>query len=372
MKPRPKEQGDELDLDALMDAMTNVVAVLILVLLLTQLNVQETIRDVVSRSTVTEADLNSAKKELDALLEKKQSVDSRLNEFNLASEKERLARMQETLAARKKLLETQNKQANEFSMRIENDRKMAVENEKEIEQNQQERDRLQTQIAETLAKKADLQARLDKTPVKPAPPPKVVSIPSPRPAPEGAKRLSILCANNKIYPISIDDIRKDAEEKAKGIILRYKLNTNPEAGIDPEKFENFYTKLPSPNDEFFKVEYFVADKRWPRIRLIPRENKGITVEQLASTKSAGRRLLASIDPQKFYVVFDVLTNSFDAYLSARQVLMQANVPAGWEPRPDQWVYESWIPGNIELGPPRPPAPPPTTPQTPVKPPNVID
>jgi|GEM_PF-3782380 len=372
MKPRLKEQGDDLDLDSLMDAMTNVVGVLILVLLMTQLNVAEAVRQIVSTSTVTQNDLTEAQKKLEDLNEKKVKIDSQLDSFNIASERERLARMQETLAARKKLMQDQEKEANQFSMKLENDRQMADRNEKEIKLNEEQRAKLQEEIAEALKQKADLQARLDKTPVKAAPPPKVVSIPSPRPAPEGARRLSMLCSRDRLYPISIDDLRKDAEERAKSIIVRHKLNLDPAAGIDPEKFENFYTRLNSPQDEYVTVEYFVAEKRWPRIRIIPKENKGYTVDQLMNARSNGRRLLGSIDPRKFYVVFDVLPDSYDVYLTARQALMLNGVQAGWEPRPLDWVYESWIPGGIELGPPRPKPPAPTTPAPPQKPANVID
>ncbi|HWL10185.1 MAG TPA: hypothetical protein VNQ76_17400 [Planctomicrobium sp.] len=371
MKPRPKPLGDDLDLDALMDAMTNVVGVLVLVLLMTQLNVQEAVRHIISNSTVTQTDLTEAQKKLEELTQKKETLNNQLDEFNIASERERLARMQDTLSARKKLLEEQKKQQNQFAMKIEDDKKKAEKNEKEIKLNEEQREKLETELTEALKKKADLQARLDKTPVKPAPPPKVVSIPNPRPAPEGAKRLYMVCANNKLYPLSVDDIRKDSEEKSKAIVARYRLLQDPAQGIDPEKFENYFTKLPPSPDEFVATEYFVNNKTWPRIKFVPKENKGVTVDQLMNPRSTMRRFFTTIDPNKFYVVFDVLPDSYDVYLTARQALMLSGIQAGWEPRPQDWVFETSVP-NIRLGPPPPPPKNPPAPTPPAKPGNVID
>ena len=69
--------------------------------------------------------------------------------------------------------------------------------------------------------------------------------------------------------------------------------------------------------------------------------------------------------------FYVLPDSFDVYLTARRVLADAGVLAGWEPQPETWTYTAGIGGGIELGPPRPknPNPPPAKP---TKPANVID
>lgn len=371
MPRRPKDFSEDLELDSLMDAMTNVVGVLILVLLMVQMNVQETVKHIIQNSTVTQKDVDEAKEKLARLTENKDLLTVQLDSFNIASEQERLNRLKDTIAARKKLLADTEKEANKFAMKIESDKKMAETSMKEIELAEAEREKLQASITEALAKKADLQARLDKTPVKAAPPPKILSIPNPRPAPPNAKRLNMLCANGKLYPMSVDDFRKDAENRGKQIIIRYKLNTDPQAGINPEEFAKHFLKMPSYDDDFFTAEYFINDNRWPRLRMIPREDRGFPAEAITSNRSPIKRLLLSINPQQFYVVFYVLPDSYDVYLTARQVLMQNGVQAGWEAQPQNWIYETSVP-VIELGPPRPKPPAPTTPQPPAKPANVLD
>ncbi len=371
MKRRPKEQGEDLELDSLMDAMTNVVGVLILVLLMVQLNVQETVKHIILTSIVTQQDLDDAKERLSRLTQSKLELNQQFDSFNIASERERLARLRDTVNARKKLLEDAKKEANQFSMKIESDKKKAELSKKEVELNEAERGKLQASITDALVKKAELEARLDKTPVKAAPPPKILSIPNPRPAPTGAKRLNMLCSGDKLYPMSIDDFRKDAENRSKQIITRNKLNLDPQAGIDPEKFGKYFLKMPSYDDDFFTAEYFINNNRWPRLKMIPRENKGYTSEAIMNNRSPIRRLLAGINPQQFYVVFYVLPDSYDVYLTARQVLMQAGVQAGWEAQTQEWIYETSVP-VIELGPPLPKPPQPTTPRPPAKPANVLD
>ena len=70
----------------------------------------------------------------------------------------------------------------------------------------------------------------------------------------------IVCSENRIYPVNIDAFRKDAEAKAKTIIARFKMNSDPAKGIDPAKFKKHYEQL-TQQDDFFDVEYFVQSDR---------------------------------------------------------------------------------------------------------------
>ena len=283
-----------------------------------------------------------------------------------------MKRLQQMLETQKKLLADESKKSNEFAMTIDRDRKTATDNQKKIEDTKKNRDELDTQLKASLERRAELQAMLDKTPNRSAPAPaKTVTIPNPRPAPPGARRVNFICVGNRLYPMNLDEFRKDAETKAKQLIVKRRLNHDAKKGIDPEKFENYYSKLKSTPDDFFDIEYYVSGNRWPRIRLVP-NGRGATEEALRNRRSKIRRLLGTLDPQKFYAFFYVMPDSFDVYLSARQVMAEAGILAGWDPQGDKFVYTAGVGGGIELGPPRPPNPNPPPPAKPTKPANVID
>lgn len=371
--PRKNNDDEDGGLDSLLDTMTNVVGILVLVLIVTQLGVSDAITEITSKSTVTEEDLEKAKRDLESLaLEKEKLAEqtASLASIDMDAQREKLRRLQEMLDSRKKLLEDQSKEANEFSMKIDSDRKTAAKNQKEIQDTKMKRDQLQGSLTSSLERKAELQAMLDKTPRRAAAPPKEVTIPNPRPAPPGAKQASFICAYNRLYPMNIEVIRKDAELRAKEIITRRRMNLDPAKGIDPEAFEKLYKNL-RYNDPYFDLEYYVADKRWPRIRFIPKESKGATEEELRRPGSRTRKLMALLDPSKYYARFYVLPDSYDVYVTARRALSDAGVLAGWDPQRQNYVYTTSTPG-IELGPPRPK--PPVKPSTgpPPKPANVID
>jgi hypothetical protein len=374
MKPRPPAQDDDGGLDSLMDTMTNVVGILILVLVMTQLDVQEALRKITSQSTVTAADVEEMKAKVSAAQQEQKQIEEQsasAAQIDVAAERERLTRLQQTLAAKKQLMKAHAEEVNSFSLALANDRKMAAVNQKEIEIHAQKREQLQEDLTDLLAKKADLKAMLDKTPRRAAAPPKQITVPNPRPAPPGTKQLSIACINNRLYPMNIDEIRKVAEEKTKELIVRQRLNLDPAAGIDPEKFEKTFTKLSVP-DEFFDIEFYVEGHRYPRLRFVPREKRGASDEELQKSRSPMHKLLTSIDPQKFFLMFYVLPDSYEVYLTARNIVMGAGIEAGWDAVPQTWVYTTSVPGGIELGPPRPKPPAPTTPAPPAKPANVID
>ena len=374
MARNPKSDDDEDGgLDSLLDTMTNVVGILVLVLIVTQLGVSDALTEIAANSQASEESIAAAQAQLAALtLEKEELADqtSSLAGFDIDSERERLNRLKQKLEAQKRLLEDQSKQANEFSLNIERDRQTAAKTRKEIEDTKQKRQQLQTDIEKALELRAELQAKLDRTPRRAAAPAKEVTIPNPRPAPDGARAAIIICAENRLYPLNIDPIRTDAVARAKQLIVQKRLNLDPEKGIDPDEFARWYMKLRYPSDDFFNVEFY-SDKRWPRLRLTPKPGRGGSEDELKRTNSRIRKILAGLDPQKFYVRFYVLPDSFDVYLTARRVLADAGVLAGWEPQSESWTYATTIGGGIELGPPRPPNPNPP-PARPSKPANVID
>jgi hypothetical protein len=301
MKTRKRDDDEDGGLDSLLDTMTNVVGILVLVLIVTQLGVSEAITEITANSTVTEEDLADAKQKLVSLADEKVELAEQtasLASIDVEAERERLRRLKEQLETRKKLLADQSQQANEFSLKIESDRATAAMNQKEVEDTKKKRAELQLTLTTSLEKQAELKAMLDRTPKRAAAPPKEVNIPDPRPAPPGAQQATFVCAYNHVYPMNVEGIRKEAEIKAKDIIVRRKLNLDPTKGIDSEAFAKLYTKL-NINDDFFDVECYITDDRWPRLKLTPKDKRGADEEEVRRPGSRIRKIMATLDPEKF-------------------------------------------------------------------------
>lgn len=377
MKPTRGTDEDDGGLDSLLDTMTNVVGILVLVLIVTQMSVADVVTRITTEHQLDEEAVEELNQQLEVERKELRDLEKLLvNPLEIDEEKLRqeLQLNKELLARKKALLAQRVKEKNEFALKITNDEAIAASNSKLIADTEAKRKELEMLISTSLEKKAQLAAQLDKTPRVKAPTDIEISIPNPRPAPPGSKQLTIICSANRLYPVNIDAFRKDAELKAKSIITRFNLQRDPAKGIDPAKFKQHYEKL-QQQDEFFDVEYYVQGDRWPRFRLIPRENKGGYGKELINPRSRLRRWFSTVDFSKYYARFYVLPDSFDAYVIARRFFSQKNILAGWEPQNATWNLTSHVPGGIELGPPRPKPPPPppgTLPAAKPKPANLID
>lgn len=373
-----RHRGDDDDdggLDSLLDTLTNVVGILVLVLIVMQLSIADVVARITTENQIDEEKIAELTEQLAIKVDEKEELENVLiDPLNIDPERQReeLERKQELVERRKRLLAEKQKQKNEYALKFERDQETAEKNRKIIADTAEKREALQVTLTAAIEKKAGLQAKLATTPKTRAPADIKISIPNPRPAPPGAKPLMIICAGDRLYPIAVELFRKNAETKAKLLVNRFGLNRNPTEGIDPEQFTQHWEKL-SDQDEFFDVEYYVADNRYPRIRLLPREGRGATIRQLNTRSSRIRSInyLGSVDPSQVYARFYVLPDSYEAYVLSRRFFSEANMLAGWEPQPADWQYTTSVPGGVELGPPRPKDPNPT-PQPPAKPQNVID
>ncbi|NND99691.1 MAG: hypothetical protein HKN47_20425 [Pirellulaceae bacterium] len=370
---RSGNDDDDGGLDSLLDTMTNVVGILVLVLIVTQMSVADVVSKVIQENQVDTEQLETVKAELREKKEEEKDLERILiSPLDIDSEKqkEELQKKKELLERRKKLLEEKKKEQNQFALKIKEDKAMAEANLKKIADTEAKRNELQTLITTTLDEKAKLEAMLSKTPRKPAPADIKVSIPNPRPPPQGAKQVPIICAENKVYPLNIEVFRKRAELRAKEIIARARIQKDPVKGYDPATFAKFWEKL-KDQDMFFDVEYYIVANRHLRLRFIPREGRGGTDRQLINPRSAVRaEYLNLIDPAQYYARFYVLPDSYDVYVTARRLFNKSGLLSGWDPQNQDWQYTSHVPGGIELGPPieKKPAPP----GPPRKPQNLID
>lgn len=377
MKRTRRTDEDDGGLDSLLDTMTNVVGILVLVLIVTQMSVADVVTRITTENQIDEEAVEQLNQQL--VVERNELRDLEkilVNPIDIDEEKLRqeLQLNKDLLARKKELLEQRAKEKNEFAIKITNDKEMAAKTNKIIADIEARRKELETLISTSLDKKAELAAQLEKSPRVKAPADIQISIPNPRPALPGIKQLMIICSGNRIYPVNIDAFRKDAKLKAKSIVTRFNLKRDPAMGIDPTKFKQLYEKL-TQQDEFFDVEYYVQGDRWPRFRLIPRENKGGFGKELINPRSRLRRWFSTVDFSKYYARFYVLPDSFDAYVIARRFFSQNKILAGWDPQNANWQLTSHVPGGIELGPPRPQPPPPppgTPPPAKPKPANLID
>lgn len=372
---KAKSSGEEDGgLDSLLDTMTNVVGILVLVLIVTQISVAE----VVSRITVENIIAPEQVEELKELLQEKQREQDDLErilvdplDVDAERQLEELEKKKELLERRKRLLAAKQKEQNEYAMKLEQDRETALKNRAEIEETESTRMELTQRITTMATRKAELEARLETTPNVKPPPAIEITIPDPRPAPTGMQPLLFVCSGNSLYPLNVAFFRKRAETRAKVIVARLGLDRDPKAGINPEVFARAFERL-KDRDDYFEAEYFVRNERSPRIRLTPRPGRGVSDGVLGNARSRFRSQgVAGIDPSKFYARFFVLPDSHEVYLTARAAFTATGILSGWDPQPEQWIYETSVPGGITLGPPRPPTPRPRQ-TTPAKPANVID
>jgi len=346
----------------------------VLVLIVTQLGVSDKVASITADSEITQKDVDQAQSDLEQQQQEVAELQRRaaaVADINMDAERQRLDRMQELLATKQNQVEQQTEILNEFAMKIESNREQAVVMQQEIEQTEASRLELDAAIRTALEQRVTLTALLDDTAETRNKKTTRIRIPHPRPPPEGAKEATFICAHEKLFPLRLDYHRQYAAEACKQIIESQQLDLDPEAGIDPQKFEEFLSQVILPNDDFFRAEYYIVDNRWPRIRFHPNVERGATVKSFALSRSEIRQLIRTLNPQQLYCRFHVLPDSYEVYIAARRAVTDQELLAGWEPQSEGWTLTTSIPG-IELGPPRPKPPPPAVPPPPRKRANLID
>jgi hypothetical protein len=363
-------------LDSLLDTMTNVVGILVIVLVVTQMGVKDAVDRISKGDAVDPEKLAEMEKLLEEARDERNQLLVALQDVKPVDDTQftkRMSLLNENLASEQQTLNQIKQQQQQENKKIEEARKKAAQAAKKIEENEQEREKVKAELEEALQKLAKLEAVLDNTPERQQLPPKVVNLPDPRPAPDGIKPAILVCAGNKIYPVNHEDFLDKARKRAEYVVKSKGLDRDPKAGIDPKKFIEEMNER-KYRDDFIETE-IIASGRYPRMIFRPREGGGSDVKEVEGARSRFRSLLKTLDPAKYYCRFFVLPDSYDVYVSARNVTAELGLLAGWEPVSDGWRYEANIGGSVSLGPPPPPpdpnAPKPK-PRPPTKPQNVID
>ncbi|MBC8351060.1 MAG: hypothetical protein H8E66_03685 [Planctomycetes bacterium] len=371
------DDDDGGGLDSLLDTMTNVVGILVMVLIATQLGVKDAVSRIADSDVVDPAMVEEAREKLLLTKSQRDAIELQLGDLAPVDDdaiKVQLADLRRQMNETRARVNQQNAVANEFALKIETDTKKADAAKKKIKDMADAkvtREKLQVDLDKALDDEARMKALLAETPVQEAPPAKVVTLPDPRPAPEGARQVTFLCANNRVYPIAADDWRDTIRKKAEFIVGARRLDGGPAVGVNEEKFMKEFKKANRRlSDDFFEIEVY-ASGIYPRLKFIPKENAGATQDEVLKPRSRFQRMLFVLDKSKYYARFIVLPDSYEVYLAARAVSAQAGLLAGWDPQGEGWQYTTYLGGPTLFGP-KPPPNPNAKPAPPSKPANVID
>jgi len=378
MRRQPLQDDDDGGgLDSLLDTMTNVVGILVMVLIATQLGVKDAVKRIAVDKKVSAESLEAAREKLQITRKQRKDIESQLAtlkpvddsqiEVQVADLRRKMEETRDTLAVEEDI-------SNRFAIRIDEDKKKAAAAKKKMEDAKAAAERqkkLSEELTRSLAEESKIKAMLDDTPVQSAPPPKIVTLPDPRPAPAGVKPVYFLCTNNRVYPLAADDWRATIRKKAEYVVSAKRLDGGSLVGVNKERFFKEFKKINrSIRDEFFEIELYASGIS-PRLKFIPREEAGASEEEVANPRSRFQRILKSVDRSKYYARFIVLPDSFEVYMTAREVVSRYGMLAGWDPQPATYEYTTWLGGSTRFGPkpkpnPNAPKPPPS------KPANVID
>lgn len=363
MARRKSASGDDVGLDSLLDTMFNVLGILVLVLILTQIGAREAAQRIAAKANPVKlaesreklANTEARRRELAELLDMDPTVELERSRAELAENKKLLAELERTTREREAQKQEQEKNVTELT-----------------EQEKQ----LRAEIEQALARKAELEALLAKAPAEPAgdtPDAEVVYLPNPRSAPEGAKPVLLLCRDERLYPLDVDSLRQVSQARAMEIVRSQSLDRDPQAGIDAEKLLTAFNAR-KPNNEYFLVS-MIARETTPWLVFERRQDRGHPPLALKRRGGNFQRGLSTLDPAKQYANFLVWPDSFEVYLTAREVAATAGLLAGWAPQTTTEEYAVPLGGNLRFGPPPPPpkpnpnpppaAPAPATPPRPV-------
>ncbi len=388
---KARRGGENGSFDSLLDTMTNVVGILVILLVVTQVGV----RDAVRRIQWKLEDISP--RELEA--RRKLAADRQARAASLAAQWKELRGREETRLAELSRMQREVEKLREklkVEKTLEDDpekiRKRVTDLEREVEKQRRE-------TAAAQEKLAALKARLDKTPVREAPPAKVIRLPNPRAAGTGAQCVWMLCRHGRIAHADTRALRELAKrrveaarqtlehrekrtlsgaglKKWKGTKGRDALLKRPAVSYDGAKVQSYFERSDIGTRDFRLYMKIEQGRGRENLYLDFRPSGGESVGHLCLPSSRYQRTLRAIDREKQFVRFLVWPDSFETYIAARDVLEKYRIPAGWLIyTADQWRF-AWDFG-IKLRGEKPPAPPPPTPpdakpKPPPPPPIVLD
>ena len=375
MKPRPDE--DMGSLDSLLDTMTNVVGILVVVLIISQVKMSQTVDKIYS--DLPEIDIEQhaeLKLQIEAYDRKKATLDTQwepLKDLKPQADIERLNREEAQLQQR-----ISTTQKSTVGQQLVNQQKQLADVNKKLTP-------LRANVAELDQSLAAINAKIAEVPKGKAPPARVVRLPNPRPAPEGARPARFICRNNRLYYIDYDALiaglgKHVSEHKEK---LMWK---DPKTGKPPdpkrayyrEKFIFSLVNVRLKAFKGFRLEPVTAGaKHTPNLhlKLHPLPGQGVSLGKITGNTSPLPRLVSQLLKENRYAEFIVYPDGMEAYMEARQYCERRKLLAGWTPHSGDKLW--WTPHKIfpeEIGklPEIKPKDPNAKPPPPKPKPNVLD
>lgn len=371
---RRKTSATDGNLDSMLDTLTNVVGILVIVLVTVQLSTQEAasrIAEAVARIDPGEIDrLEREADEAEAGIEEARRQLSEAREAGRKDPAAELARLAAEAAVAEELAAEVRRKAAGAAKKQEAARKQAAAKRREqqtrLKKAREERERVAVE-------REALVAKLDAIKPPESLPAKEVRLPDPRPAPEAAEELPVLCREGRIIPVEVKALQARAQKRAAMIIAQKKLDPDGDTWLsDGKLFEEEFNKRPIRSDDF-ELRMTNAGNRWPKLILDPRPGAGDEAAAAVRGNGGFIRVLRLVEPEEFYLRFYVWPDSFEAYLLARQAAGQQGFAAGWVPVGSDHQYTIPL-GRYAYGTKPPPSPPNSNrkPSPPKPPPNVID
>lgn len=348
-------------MDSLLDALTNVVGILLLVLILTSLNMSRAVERIMSElQPVSEEELVESKRLRD-------------------QKRDDLATLKADLAQRKDVVELEN-QKKELAIELDG---MKVDDEidklrSDIEALRkliEEAEKLKVEQIDEVTKKdnelAALKAMLDDTPILELPPPQLVTLPDPRPAPDRAEPRYVICKGGKLYFVGdcyqhlfaardyIDSKFINLVYQGPAIGTYYHTfqgtKKNESGGWDAlrDRDDNPFVKFRYDGAKVVKLfESEASQLGGPhlgykviqsgqnlQLRIVPRESGGWAADAFKRTNSEFDLVLKRVQGERHYIYFLVAPDSFQVYTEARQMVEFYKIPAGWT----VWAETEFVP-----------------------------
>jgi hypothetical protein len=355
-----KEAGASLD--SLLDTMTNVVGILVIVLALTQTGVREAVQRISAAEQVDPEELKAAEEaaraaaakaaEMARELAQLTDIDSKLSAREIARLERLIIDLQADL---KSLTFSRDKDAKEIEKKIADARKKIAEQKKKEDELEKSLNAKQDRLQKLLA-------QLEAIPVRKGPPPKIIRLPNPRKAPEGALPITYMCRGGMIGYMNLPEYQNRAQKWTANAVTTKRTYGNLKTGIDCGKLFTAFNRLKLQDKNF---EYrLIARGRAPYLELTRRSAFGESLEEIAAPNSDFARQLKQIDPSKYYLQFIVWPDSFETYIKARQLATEKNILAGWQTTTNPGQHLIRLQGRLLCGPPPKPQPKPANPQPP--------
>ena len=311
-----KTDDDQGAMDSLLDTMTNVVGILVIVLVVTQLGVGDAVQRIGKTLKIDPSELEQKKTEVRELRSEQQLLEDELQVLATQDEQSldaEVRRWEQRLSENTLKLENLRQKNRLAEAEQAQSKKEAVE---EAEKRKALEDAIQTSMTDV----ATLRAQLEQTPKPVVLPAKELRLPNPRPTPQGATPVSLICTKGRVYPLSFGEIQKAARVRSEPLLRtrRKALFKEPGKGIDPEEFVKAFSRGAFRN-EYYDIRMRAGADGWPKLVLQPRETAGIREKLLMNKSSKFQKDLRELDPKKYYLRFFVTSDSYETYLIARSV-----------------------------------------------------